>query len=104
MENFNKDQIKGSWNEIKGSIKQKWGKLTDNDLKEFEGNFDGLKGKIQKLYGLTKEKASQEFDETIGKLKLKGESLKDRFSDSANSAVNGAKDRVDQADSKIRNS
>ena len=56
-------QIQGNWNELKGKIKSKWAKLTDDDLKGAEGNFDQLHGKIQKLYGHSKEKATQEIEE-----------------------------------------
>lgn len=101
--NFNVDQIKGRWTELKGTFKEKWGHLTDNDLTSFEGNFDTLKGKIQQLYGITKEKASQEIDEVLHKLKLTGEDKKDEFAAKANSAVDSAKVKVDQAKTRVDN-
>lgn len=55
--------LKGEWNLIKGKIKEKWGKLTDDDLTEISGKRDQLLGKIQKKYGLAKEKAEQELTE-----------------------------------------
>lgn len=57
---MNKMQLKGSWNEFKGKVKEKWGKLTDDDLKEVEGNYDQLVGKLQQRYGYEKEKAEEE--------------------------------------------
>lgn len=61
MEEFmNKDTLQGDWNVMKGKIKEKWGKLTDDDLTEIKGKRDQLLGKIQKRYGLAKDKAEQE--------------------------------------------
>lgn len=54
--------IKGNINELKGQIKQTWGKLTDDDLLRLEGGGEELVGKVQKVYGYTKERAQQEFD------------------------------------------
>jgi len=48
-------QIKGEWNIIKGNLKQKWAKLTDDDLKFIEGKQDELLGRIQKRTGESKE-------------------------------------------------
>lgn len=55
-------QLKGDPNQIRGQIKQTWGKLTDDDLIRIEGNAEELIGKVQKVYGYTREKAQQEFD------------------------------------------
>jgi uncharacterized protein YjbJ (UPF0337 family) len=52
---MNKLQIKGDWNMMKGKLKQKFGKLTDNDLQYTEGQEDELIGRIQKRTGHTKE-------------------------------------------------
>jgi uncharacterized protein YjbJ (UPF0337 family) len=54
--------VKGNINELKGQIKQMWGKLTDDDLTRFEGKADELKGIVQKTYGFTKERAELEFE------------------------------------------
>ncbi len=48
-------EIKGDWNIIKGSLKQKWAELTDDDLQLFEGRQDELLGRIQKRTGETRE-------------------------------------------------
>jgi uncharacterized protein YjbJ (UPF0337 family) len=57
---MNCDQVGGKWNQMKGSVKEKWGKLTDDDLTVIAGNRDKLLGKLQERYGITKEKAEQE--------------------------------------------
>jgi uncharacterized protein YjbJ (UPF0337 family) len=48
-------EIKGDWNVIKGKLKQKWAKLTDDDLRYAEGKQDELLGRIQKVTGETRE-------------------------------------------------
>lgn len=60
---MNKDIFKGDWNIIKGKVKEKWGKLTDNDLSEINGKRDQLVGKLQKTYGYDKEMAEEEIAE-----------------------------------------
>jgi uncharacterized protein YjbJ (UPF0337 family) len=47
-------EIKGDWNITKGKLKQKWAKLTDNDLRYAEGQQEELVGRIQKLTGETR--------------------------------------------------
>jgi uncharacterized protein YjbJ (UPF0337 family) len=48
---MNKNQAKGSWNQLKGEIKKRWGAITDDDLMEAEGDIQKLAGKIQKRTG-----------------------------------------------------
>ena len=62
---MNEDILKGKWKEIKGEVKQKWGKLTDDDLAQVEGKEEQLLGLLQKRYGYAKEKTNQEFKEFI---------------------------------------
>jgi uncharacterized protein YjbJ (UPF0337 family) len=47
--------FKGKWNQVKGEIKRKWGKVTDDDLTEAEGDTEKLVGKIQERTGETRE-------------------------------------------------
>ena len=53
---MNKDILKGKWNQLKGSIKEKWGQLTDDELDQINGDYDQLVGTIQERYGKEKEK------------------------------------------------
>ena len=57
---MNKDQIKGTWKEAKGKLKEQWGKLTDDDLMEIEGNQDQLIGRLQQRYGVAREEAEKQ--------------------------------------------
>jgi uncharacterized protein YjbJ (UPF0337 family) len=56
---MSKLQFKGSWNEIKGKLKQQFGKLTDDDLTFAEGKEDELLGRLQKKLGKTKDEVRQ---------------------------------------------
>ncbi|HEY3276180.1 MAG TPA: CsbD family protein [Syntrophorhabdaceae bacterium] len=58
---MDEDVLKGKWKEIKGGIKEKWGKLTDDDLTQIEGKQEKLLGILQKTYGYSKEKAEEEY-------------------------------------------
>ncbi|WP_422002170.1 CsbD family protein [Reyranella sp.] len=50
-------KIQGGWSQTKGTVKEQWGKLTDDDLLEIEGRRDQLVGKIQARYGISQEEA-----------------------------------------------
>jgi len=60
---MNTDTIKGNWNQLKGKVKEKWGKLTDSDLTMIEGKKDQLVGKLQERYGYAREQAQKECDQ-----------------------------------------
>ncbi len=55
-------QIKGSWNELKGKLKQKYGQLTDDDLAFTEGKEDEWLGRLQQKLGKTKEELRAEIE------------------------------------------
>jgi uncharacterized protein YjbJ (UPF0337 family) len=59
---MNKDIFGGKWKQLRGSIKQKWGELTDDELDQIEGRRDKLAGKLQEKYGYTKQEAEREID------------------------------------------
>ena len=56
-------QMKGSWNEVKGKLKQKYGRLTDDDLMFAEGKEDELLGRLQKRLGRTKDELRAEIED-----------------------------------------
>jgi uncharacterized protein YjbJ (UPF0337 family) len=61
---MNKLEIKGDWNITKGKLKQKWAKLTDDDLKYAEGKQEELVGRIQKRTGETREAVEKAIKES----------------------------------------
>jgi uncharacterized protein YjbJ (UPF0337 family) len=62
---MNEDILKGKWQEIKGSVLEKWGKLTDNDLRENEGKGEKLLGLLRKKYGYISDKAELEYKDSV---------------------------------------
>jgi len=64
---MNKDTIEGNWKELKGKVKEQWGKLTDDRLDEVAGKREQLVGEIQQAYGVTRDEADKQikdFEET----------------------------------------
>jgi len=60
---MNWDQVQGKWKQIKGSVRQQWGNLTDDDLAKINGSREKFVGVLQKRYGLAKEEAQKRADE-----------------------------------------
>ena len=56
------DRVEGNWKQLKGTIKEQWGKLTDDDLDVIAGRRDQLEGRLQERYGYAKDKAKEEVD------------------------------------------
>lgn len=57
---MNKDIASGNFKQLKGKIKQQWGKLTDDEIDQMEGNATILAGKLQERYGLAQEDAERQ--------------------------------------------
>lgn len=57
---MNWDRIEGNWQQFKGKVKQRWGKLTDDQLSVINGQRDILAGKLQEAYGLTKDEVERQ--------------------------------------------
>jgi uncharacterized protein YjbJ (UPF0337 family) len=57
---MNNDRIQGRWKQVKGKVKEQWGKLTDDDLDVIAGRRDQLLGRIQQRHGLAKEEADRQ--------------------------------------------
>jgi uncharacterized protein YjbJ (UPF0337 family) len=66
---MNKLEIKGDWNIAKGKMKQKWAKLTDDDLQFVEGKEDELIGRIQKRTGEARENVERALREYSAEVK-----------------------------------
>jgi uncharacterized protein YjbJ (UPF0337 family) len=56
-------QMKGTWNEVKGKLKQKYGQLTDDDLMFADGKEDELLGRLEKRLGRTKDELRAEIED-----------------------------------------
>jgi uncharacterized protein YjbJ (UPF0337 family) len=62
---MNWDRLDGNWKQFTGTVKQQWGKLTDDDLQVVEGRRTELVGKIQERYGIAKDEAERQVDSWI---------------------------------------
>ena len=57
---MNNDRIQGRWKQLKGKVKEQWGKLTDDDLDVIAGRRDQLLGRIQQRHGLARDEADRQ--------------------------------------------
>jgi uncharacterized protein YjbJ (UPF0337 family) len=62
---MNTDILKGKWTQVKGDVRNKWGKLTDDDITQIEGDSEKMIGKLQERYGWAREQAHKELDEFL---------------------------------------
>jgi len=60
---MNWDRLQGNWRQFKGKVKEKWGKLTDDDLDTISGKRDQLVGKLQERYGIARDEADRQLSE-----------------------------------------
>jgi uncharacterized protein YjbJ (UPF0337 family) len=66
---MNKDIFEGKWKEMRGQVREWWGKLTDDDLEQAGGKADQLIALLQQKYGYTREQAEQEFNRRLKEAK-----------------------------------
>lgn len=64
---MNKDILTGNWKQMKGLVKQQWGKLTDDDINRIEGSWERLVGAVQERYGIERQEAEAQIDEYLEK-------------------------------------
>ena len=57
---MNQDRIQGRWRQIRGKVKEQWGKLTDDDLDVIAGRREQLLGRIQQRHGLARDEADRQ--------------------------------------------
>lgn len=62
---MNNNVLAGKWKQLRGEVRQHWGKLTDDELDQIAGKRDQLIGKLQEKYGYTREKAEEEINEFL---------------------------------------
>lgn len=60
---MNRDQLEGKWDQVKGKVREKWGKLTNDDVSRLKGKAEQLSGAIQERYGITQEEAEKQIDD-----------------------------------------
>jgi uncharacterized protein YjbJ (UPF0337 family) len=57
---MNEDTLKGQWTQLKGAVREQWGKLTNDDLDQIQGKGEQLVGKIQQRYGIARDEAQKQ--------------------------------------------
>lgn len=88
-----RQELSGKWNTIAGSVKERYGQITDNDLKQVEGDLNQLAGLIQQKTGQSREQIESFFDECC----TSADSMMDRAADMAAGAGETLRDGYDQA-------
>lgn len=72
---MNHDRVQGQWKQIKGKLKERWGRLSDDDLDVIAGRREQLLGRIQERHGIAKEEADRQvrdFEERNPDLRFDG--------------------------------
>ena len=59
---MNEDTLRGQWTQLKGKVREQWGKLTDDDLDQIQGKSEQLVGRLQERYGWARDDAKREVD------------------------------------------
>jgi uncharacterized protein YjbJ (UPF0337 family) len=62
---MNPEILKGRWNQLRGEIRTRWGKLTDDDVTQIQGQAEKMIGKLQERYGYKREQAEKELNEFL---------------------------------------
>lgn len=57
---MNNERMAGAWHQLKGRVKEQWGKLTDDDLTQLQGHAERLAGKLEERYGLARDEAARQ--------------------------------------------
>jgi uncharacterized protein YjbJ (UPF0337 family) len=57
---MNNDRVEGNWKQVKGKIKEQWGKLTGDEIDQLEGRSDQLAGFLQERYGIARDEAERQ--------------------------------------------
>jgi uncharacterized protein YjbJ (UPF0337 family) len=110
---INAQELQGQWNKLKGSVKERWGQLSDDDLQIQGGNVDQLVGRIQQRTGETRETVEKFLNDLTSRgssavaqateavshyAQQAGDRLRDRYGDIADQA----RDRFDHAQDVVR--
>jgi len=66
---MNRDIVEGKWKQMRGQVREWWGKLTDDELEQAGGKADQLIALLQQKYGYSREQAEQEFDRRLKEAK-----------------------------------
>ena len=68
---MNRDIAEGKWKQMRGQVREWWGKLTDDELEQAGGKADQVIALLQQKYGYSHEQAEQEFDRRLKEVKVR---------------------------------
>lgn len=68
---MNRDIAQGQWKQLKGKVREFWGRLTDDEVNQLDGRFDNLAGKVQEKYGLAKDEAAEQVNDFLDRYEQK---------------------------------
>ncbi len=69
---MNRDVLEGQWKQLKGKVKQQWGRLTDDEVNQVNGRYDELVGLVQERYGYSRDEAANEVDMFLNNSNTRG--------------------------------
>lgn len=72
----NKDIAQGQWKQLKGKVRQFWGRLTDDEVETLDGRFETLAGKVQEKYGIAKDEAADQVNDFLDRHSSRDDNLK----------------------------
>ncbi len=82
----NQQTLTGHWNEVRGKLKEKWGQLSDDDLRSFSGSIDQLVGRIQEKTGATRDAIRDFLDEVSEECGAALETAREKIQETAEDA------------------
>lgn len=95
---MNESYAKGKWTELKGELQKTWGKITGDEIEANKGDAKAIAGLVQQRYGLAKEEASKKVSDVFRRygpeVSQKMENVKDKISDSVDSAKEKTKNAL----------
>lgn len=97
-----KEELSGTWNEIKGVVKEHWGSITDEEWQQCEGNLDQLVGLIQRKTGQTREQIEDKLRQLASNTGSLFEQAKHTAQDYAANAAGSAREQYGQAEEWVR--
>jgi len=62
---MNENILEGKWKQLRGSIRERWGELTDDELDQIAGKRDKLAGLLQERYGYTQMEVDKQIDDFL---------------------------------------
>ena len=75
---MNSDRLEGNWKQLKGKIREQWGKLTNDDLDVINGQKEQFLGKLQEKYGLARDEAERQLNSWLSVQRQEAEAHSDR--------------------------